>query len=149
MDVLVIECGAQDLEELRDIRDFCTESLDHGVLVMGLGYSWSVVSLPERVKVVPQQVDQGGGDMIRSKNIGPQSKTPQITGRDAKRKQMILARLTAYRDKHGPGCFAPLEDSRGVNASLMRDLLTGLKKADLKTWEDVDKVLDKLEREHG
>lgn len=149
MDVLVIKCGATDVEELRDIRDFCTESLDRGVLVIGLDYSWSVVSMPERVKVQPQMVDVGGGDVIREKNIQPQPKTPQITGREAKRKQVILARLTAYRAKHGSGCFAELEDCQGVNAALLRGLLTGLQKADLKTWEDVDKALDKLERAHG
>lgn len=149
MDVLVIKCGAQDVEELRDIRDFCTESLDHGVLVMGLGYSWSVVSLPERVKVQAKMLDQGEGDVIRAKNIQPKPKAPQITGQGAKRKQMILDRLTAYRAKHGAGCFADLEDCQGVNAALLRGLLTGLQKADLKTWEDVDKALDKLERAHG
>ena len=36
-----------------------------------------------------------------------------------------------------------------VNATMLRGLLTGLTKADMQTWEAVDKALDQLEGGHG
>ena len=88
-------------------------------------------------------------ELLREKNIefrvGPQI----ITGAGVKRKREILDRLTKYRKTHGQGCFASLEGAQGVNATLMRGLLTGLTKADMQTWEAVDKALDKLEGGHG
>lgn len=150
MDVLVIKCGKQTVEELRELRDFAVESLPRGVLVLGLGCSWSVEDLPERVQVdAPRLTGKAETELLREKNIEVQSNTKTITGSGAKRKKEILERLSKYREVHGPGCFASLEGAQGVNATLLRGLLTGLTKADLKTWEAVDKALDKLEGGHG
>ena len=152
MDVLVIKCGKQTMEELRELRDFAVESLARGVLVLGLGCSWSVEDLPELLKVDAPRLTgkaEAEGELLREKNIefrvGPQI----ITGAGAKRKLEILDRLTKYRKTHGQGCFASLEGAKGVNATLLRGLLTGLTKADMQTWEAVDKALDKLEGGHG
>lgn len=150
MDVLVIKCGKQTVEELRELRDFAVESLARGVLVLGLGCSWSVEDLPERVQVdVPRLMGKAETGLLREKSIefsvGPQP----ITGAGAKRKREILDRLTKYRKTHGQGCFASLEGAQGVNANLLRGLLTGETKADMATWEEVDNALDKLEKAHG
>ena len=152
MDVLVIKCGKQTVEELRELRDFAVESLARGVLVLGLGCSWSVEDLPQRVQVDAPRLTgkaEAEGELLRAKNIEVQTNPKTITGSGAKRKKEILDRLSRYRKAHGPGCFASLEGAQGVNATLLRGLLTGLPTADLKTWEAVDKTLDKLEGGHG
>ena len=150
MDVLVIKCGKQTVEELRELRDFAVESLARGVLVLGLGCSWAVENLPERVQVdAPRLTGKAEAELLREKNIefsvGPQP----ITGAGAKRKREILDRLTKYRKTHGQGFFASLEGAQGVNATLIRGLMTGMTKADMQAWEAVDKALDKLEGGHG
>lgn len=150
MDVLVIKCYKQTIEELRELRDFAVESLARGVLVLGAGCSWSVEDLPERVQVdAPRLTGKAETERLREKNIESRVGPQIITGAGVKRKREILDRLTKYRKTHGQGCFASLEGAQGVNATLMRGLLTGLTKADMQTWEAVDKALDKLEGGHG
>ena len=150
MEVLVIKCYKETMEELRDLRDFALESLTRGVLVLGVGCSWSVEDLPERVQVdAPRLTGKSEPELLREENIEIRVDPHIITGAGAKRKREILDRLTKYRKAHGQGCFASLEGAQGVNATLLRGLLTGLTKADMQTWEAVDKALDKLEGGHG
>lgn len=150
MEVLVIKCYKETMEELRDLRDFALESLTRGVLVLGVGCSWSVEDLPERVQVdAPRLTGKSEPELLREENIELRVDPHIITGAGAKRKREILDRLTKYRKAHGQGCFASLEGAQGVNATLLRGLLTGLTKADMQTWEAVDKALDKLEGGHG
>lgn len=150
MDVLVIKCGKQTMEDLRELRDFALESLTRGVLVLGVGCSWSVEDLPERVQVdAPRLTGKAETELLREKNIELRIDQQIITGTRAKRKREILDRLTKYRKTYGQGCFASPEGAQGVNATLLRGLLTGLTKADMQTWEAVDKALDKLEGGHG
>lgn len=152
MDVLVIKCYKETMEELRELRNFVVESLPRGVLVLGAGCSWSVEDLPEQVQVDAPRLTgkaEDEGELLREKNIELRIDPQIITGAGVKRKREILDRLTKYRKTHGQGCFASLEDAQGVNATLLRGLLTGLTKADMQTWEAVDKALDKLEGGHG
>ena len=99
-------------------------------------------------------VEQHGPEpvVLREKGVPQVSIPPKPQCKKAppaQRKREILERLKAYRDEYGTGCFASLEDKAGVNASLLRGLLTGETKADMATWEAVDKALDKLEKAHG
>jgi len=149
MDIVVVKCPKALVDELRDVRDFVMESLDKGVLVLGQGYSYAVETLPGTVLVKQQGPEPV---VLREKELPQVSIPPMPKGRKAppaQRKREILERLTAYREKHGQGCFASLEDKAGVNANLMRSLLLGEAKADIATWEAVDKALNKLEKAHG
>ena len=149
MDIVVVKCPKALVDELRDVRDFVMESLEKGVLVLGPGYGYSVETLPDRVLVEqlwPEPV------VLREKDLSQMPEPPKSRGRKAspaQRKREILERIKAYREKNGQGCFASLEDNAGINADLLRGLLTGETKADMATWEAVDKALDKLEKAHG
>ena len=149
MDIVVVKCPKALVDELRDVRDFVMESLEKGVLVLGPGYGYSVETLPDQVLVEQQGPEPV---VLREKKVPQVSIPPKPQGKKAppaQRKQSILARLKAYREKNGQGCFASLEDKAGINANLLRGLLTGETKADMATWEAVDKALDKLEKAHG
>lgn len=149
MDIVIVKCPKTLVDELRDVRDYVMESLEKGVLVLGPGYAYSVETLPGTVLVEQQGTE---AVVLREKELPQVSIPPTPKGRKAspaQRKREILERLKAYRDKHGQGCFASLEDKAGVNANLMRSLLLGETKADIATWEAVDKALNKLEKAHG
>ena len=149
MDIVVVKCPKALVDELRDVRDFVMESLEKGVLVLGLGYSCSVETLPDRVLVEQQGPEPV---VLREKEVPQVSIQPKPQCKKAppaQRKREILERLKAYREKNGQGCFASLEDKAGINANLLRGLLTGETKADMATWEAVDKALNKLEKAHG
>lgn len=149
MDIVVVKCPKTLVDELRDVRDFVMESLEKGVLVLGPGYGYSVETLPDRVLVEQQGPEPV---VLRGKEVPQVSIQPKPQCKKAppaQRKREILERLKAYREKNGQGCFASLEDKAGINASLLRGLLTGETKADIATWDAVDKALDKLEKAHG
>lgn len=149
MDIVVVKCPKALVDELRDVRDFVMESLGKGVLVLGPGYGYTVETLPDRVLVEQQGPEPV---VLREKEVPQVSIPPTPKGRKAspaQRKREILERLKEYREKHGQGCFASLEDKAGVNADLLRGLLTGETKADMATWEAVDKALNRLEKAHG
>lgn len=149
MDIVVVKCPKTLVDELRDVRDFVMESLEKGVLVLGPGYGYSVETLPDRVLVEQQGPEPV---VLRKKGVPKVPIPPKPQGKKAspaQRKREILERLKAYREKNGQGCFASLEDKAGINANLLRGLLTGETKADMATWEAVDKALDNLEKAHG
>jgi len=70
-----------------------------------------------------------------------------FTGVGAGEKKAIHAKLKAYREKHGLGCYGPLaKATRGaLTDDNIRDMATGLGKFPLKTWQKLDSAIDRME----
>ena len=65
---------------------------------------------------------------------------------DLAEKKMILARLRAYREKHGLGCWKRL--SRGkVTEELLRGVLADARMLTRREWRAIGQALDRAERE--
>lgn len=67
---------------------------------------------------------------------------------DLAEKKMILARLRAYREKHGLGCWKRL--SRGkVTEELLRGVLADARLLTRREWRAIGRALDRAERQEG
>lgn len=65
---------------------------------------------------------------------------------DLAEKKMILARLRAYREKHGLGCWKRL--SRGkVTEELLRGVLADARLLTRREWRAIGRALDKAEQQ--
>ena len=61
-------------------------------------------------------------------------------------KRRILARLQAYRDRHGLGCFRALSGGT-VTEDLLRAVLSDAKLIRHRDWQAISRALDRAERE--
>lgn len=67
---------------------------------------------------------------------------------DLAEKKMILARLRAYREKHGLDCWKRL--ARGnVTEELLRGVLADARLLTRREWRAIGRALDKAEQQEG
>ena len=66
---------------------------------------------------------------------------------DLAEKKMILARLRAYREKHGLGCWKRLARGKVVTEELLRSVLADARPLTRREWRAIGRALDKAEKE--
>ena len=65
---------------------------------------------------------------------------------DLAEKKMILARLRAYREKHGLGCWKRLAREK-VTEELLRGVLADARLLTRREWRAIGRALDKAEQQ--
>lgn len=67
---------------------------------------------------------------------------------DLEEKKRILARLRAYREKHGLGCWKRLARGK-VTEELLRGVLADARLLTRREWQAIDRALDRVEKQEG
>lgn len=67
---------------------------------------------------------------------------------DLEEKKMILARLRAYREMHGLGCWKRLARGK-VTEELLRGVLADARLLTRREWRAIGRALDKAEQQEG
>lgn len=67
---------------------------------------------------------------------------------DLAEKKMILARLRAYREKYGLGCWKRLARGK-VTEELLRGVLADARLLTRREWRAIGRALDRAERQEG
>lgn len=67
---------------------------------------------------------------------------------DLAEKKMILARLRAYLEKHGLGCWKRLARGK-VTEELLRGVLADARLLTRREWRAIGRALDRAERQEG
>ena len=67
---------------------------------------------------------------------------------DLEEKKRILARLRAYREKHGLGCWKRLARGK-VTEELLRGVLADARLLTRREWQAIDRALDRVEIQEG
>lgn len=143
--ILVVRgsCGLE-LAALAGLRDYVLESLRLGAVVLDDSATLEVMELPPLLEVEVAVTATSAAEPLRSKeHTAP---PPTLTPREAE-KQAILARLKAYRDEHGLGCWREVAKASGgkMTEDILRDLISGQIKMPISAWRLAGRGLDKLE----
>ena len=143
--VLVVRAQGLSDENRSALRDYVVESLGLGVLVIGTGITYSLERFPSLGGVQCHGIEctESPDKLLREHSVD----CVKITGRFAEEKQLILARLKAFRHKRGLGCFAELAKEAGspVTDSMLRSMLVGAASPNIAQWRQVGTALDRLE----
>lgn len=67
---------------------------------------------------------------------------------DLEEKKRILARLRAYREKHGLGCWKRLARGK-VTEELLRGVLADARLLTSREWQAINRALDRVEKQEG
>ena len=67
---------------------------------------------------------------------------------DLEEKKRILARLRAYREKHGLGCLKRLARGK-VTEELLRGVLADARLLTRREWRAIGRALDEAEKQEG
>lgn len=152
--VLFVTVPAAESCDLLEIRAYVLESLAAGVLILGPGVEWAVVTLPELGDVViaspptpPVETVCPPGSISSPPNPAPGSEAqgyPAFTGAGAKEKRLICDALHRFRAERGLGCLRLLTAQSGtLTEDLLRAALRGAK-IPIETWRLIGKALDAL-----
>ena len=129
MNVLILTVPSAEGADLVEMRDFVLESLELGVLILGLGVSWKIEQFPELGYVGVQTAQ---GDQAPPLPEPPEGDPPPgFTGKGAGEKQQVLDALVQYRDRKGQGLQAAQE---------LRDALLR-RKLPMETWRQIGAAL--------
>lgn len=145
--ILIVWTPESQFGDGRAFRDYVLESLQTGVLVLPSEVTCEVLELPSLggVAVAP------AAPLPAQAAQGEPAPTPPAapTGRNAAEKRAILARMKAYREKHGLGCWDAVVQASGgkLSADQLRDLYAGACGLSLAQWRLADKALDRLEKQ--
>ena len=156
------------LERAAELRDHIAESLPLGCAVLPEEITSQIITVPDLggVKIWSGLDLDPGGYIQRSEltvseqdgltyvEAAPEAREapaadpkPTTSSKIAEEKRMILVRLKAWREAHGPGCLDAVAKKvgRGITPEMLRDLCLGAVKLSIEDWRRVNKALDKLE----
>lgn len=154
--VLIVHVPAAIKWEWRELRDYVSESIGMGVLVLGKDVELEVANLPkvEQVQVAPMPapVMLQTAAVLREHSVAkakPQEAEPEIkyTGVAGAEKTRIRQRMEAYRTKHGLGCWAKVAKTCGkdVTDDMLREIYNGALSPNIQVWRAIDGALSALE----
>lgn len=111
------------------------------------GRSAQNASGPGAVKPAVSRVERKTGDAMAAASGSPVKTDDNAPGRKPGQhwaeKRRIAGELRAYRDKHGLGSLQALAKQSGVDADVLRQMLSA-KPYPIDVWQRVDKGLQKL-----
>ena len=138
MNVLILTVPSAEGADLVEMRDFVLESLELGVLILGLGVSWKIEQFPE-LGYVGVQTAQGNQAPPLPEPPGGDP-PPGFTGKGAREKQQVLDALVQYRDRKGLGSLEALARPGGPTTQELRDALLR-RKLPMETWRQIGAAL--------
>lgn len=129
--VMVVRVPVMTEADKDKLRKQIMSGIFDGLLLLEDGLSYEVVDLPAPRAWTPE---------LR------EPEPPPGLCPEAKEKREILARLQAYRQSNGLGCFGPLAKAcgKGITATTLRNMLNGDEAYPIDVWRQVGKGLDKV-----
>lgn len=142
MNVLILTVPSAEGADLVEMRDFVLESLELGVLILGLGVSWKIEQFPELGYVGVQTAPGDQAPPLPEPEVEPPEGDPPpgFTGKGAREKQQVLDALVQYRDRKGLGSLEALARPGGPTTQELRDALLR-RKLPMETWRQIGAAL--------